>query len=565
MAAPLGCDIVSPLPGETVKIADHPLRLEGYRRQLERILASAEFAGSRQAREFLVYASDAFFEGRTHLEQVEIAARVLHRGDNFNPLDDASVRKLATLTRHRLERYYAGEGARDPVVVSLPMRSYVPQFRERESEAPGVVAAPPDELEKEQPVAVGVLAAEPVVAPPPSGMRWRVAIAALCVATAALVYAFARPRATNAEPGEFRLTTVRGDIKHDRLDLPGAGIQLGPVVGPADDVTVRMRFTAEKATQQAGLLVYDNPDRYVKLGRQFLSRADLEFGLEVGARYRKPQDTFVFDPQGQTGEPVWLSIRRRHQEYTAYLSTDGMAWRQVGNVLAMPEAMTAARVGLYAHDGRSNAPVTEARFDALSVGLEFHGHADGPLDAARLPGWELVSNCPDGANAIWRQDALEMGLGPGPGNCHTNLLRSVPAQDWVVSTKVDFLSAGGSVAGLWLQGSKGQLRLARWDLDGGSVSAEHFGHRQVNVPDFGGSPPLVLRMACRNGVVRCSFSRDGVRFRELPLAVAAAALGDRLRVGLHAGKSSWASAGALPPARFAYIRRHVEKLEWFRR
>ena len=64
---------------------------EAYRRQVQRILASQEFVTSRQLREFLQYVSEAALEGRTHVEQVEIAEKVLQRGKEFNPLDDASV------------------------------------------------------------------------------------------------------------------------------------------------------------------------------------------------------------------------------------------------------------------------------------------------------------------------------------------------------------------------------------------------------------------------------------------------------------------------------------------
>src|SRR5438874_7320985 len=95
--------------------------LDAYRRQLERILASPEFASSHQLREFLAYVSQAAFDGRQHLDQECIAREVLRRGSDFNPLDDASVRRLATLTRQRLERYYISAGADDPICVTLPL------------------------------------------------------------------------------------------------------------------------------------------------------------------------------------------------------------------------------------------------------------------------------------------------------------------------------------------------------------------------------------------------------------------------------------------------------------
>ncbi len=59
---------------------------------------------------------------------------------------------------------------------------------------------------------------------------------------------------------------------------------------------------------------------------------------------------------------------------------------------------------------------------------------------------------------------------------------------------MDFLSLSGSAAGLMLRGTQGEFRSQiRWDLDGGSVTAEFTGHQQMNRKDFEGSPPLILR------------------------------------------------------------------------
>jgi hypothetical protein len=80
---------------------------ERYRQHLKKVLESAEFGNSRQVRDFLNYVAEAALQGRSHLGQVEIAERVLKRGNDFNPLDDASVRKIATLTRQKLDKYSA--------------------------------------------------------------------------------------------------------------------------------------------------------------------------------------------------------------------------------------------------------------------------------------------------------------------------------------------------------------------------------------------------------------------------------------------------------------------------
>src|SRR5262245_45949873 len=116
--------------------------IDSYRRQVDKVVSSPEFSGSRQIRDFFLFASEAALSGQEHLEQEKIAMGVLHRGSDFNPVDDASVRRIASLTRQRLEKYYSGTGAHDSVLVTLPLRSYVPQFRVRDRDRPEPGARP---------------------------------------------------------------------------------------------------------------------------------------------------------------------------------------------------------------------------------------------------------------------------------------------------------------------------------------------------------------------------------------------------------------------------------------
>ena len=81
-----------------------------FRSELARVLTSPEFASSRQLQEFLRFTSEKALAGEKHLDQVEIASLVLGRNDSFNPVEDSSVRKLASLARKRLTQYYQRTG-----------------------------------------------------------------------------------------------------------------------------------------------------------------------------------------------------------------------------------------------------------------------------------------------------------------------------------------------------------------------------------------------------------------------------------------------------------------------
>jgi hypothetical protein len=518
---------------------------EACRRQVQRVLGSQEFAASRQLRDFLQYVSEAAFEGRAHLDQIEIAEKVLQRGKEFNPLDDASVRKLGTALRQRLDRFYETEGINDPVRITLPIRSYVPLFEVRNGEL--ALETPP------QPAAPKERA---------HTRRWIVGTGVMTAAVAAAAGGWwYRRRPVEFYP-TFAIRTRQGDIMHERNVAAADALLLGPPVGELGEVTTRLLFTPERATQQAGILVYADADHYVKFGRQFLSRPQLEFGMEVGGRYGKPPGTFVYDPDAQTGEPVWLTVRRKGAEHRAFLSNDGIRWRPVGNLLTLPTAMSNARAAIFAHNGRSDAPSTEARFDHLSVGMSFHNLPEGPFDLTRVNGWQLRTNAGTDPAARLDGECLAFDFTATETSRSFDFLRTAPAGDWTFSTRLDFLSVNGSTAGMTAVGPKGRFRFIRWDLDGGSITSEFLGHRQVNRKDFDGAPPVILRMVCRGGILRCAFSRDDRRFDEVPLEVPLAALTDKeLSLGLHTSTSSWKLGDARPPARFAYIRQDVGRLE----
>lgn len=81
-------------------------RLEQFREEVNRLLASPEFTSSRQLQDFLRFASEKALAGERHLDQSEIAEAVLGRTESFNPIEDSSVRKTASLARKRLQQYY---------------------------------------------------------------------------------------------------------------------------------------------------------------------------------------------------------------------------------------------------------------------------------------------------------------------------------------------------------------------------------------------------------------------------------------------------------------------------
>src|ERR1700749_939292 len=103
------------------------------RAAIERMVGGEPFSRSPQLGAFLRFVVDATLRGNANrIKAYTIGVEVLRRDTRFDPQLDPIVRVEATRLRRAIERYYAGPGAGDPVIIDLPRGSYVPTFRRRE-------------------------------------------------------------------------------------------------------------------------------------------------------------------------------------------------------------------------------------------------------------------------------------------------------------------------------------------------------------------------------------------------------------------------------------------------
>ena len=102
------------------------------RAALERIVVSDMFRSSPQLASFLSFVVEAVLHGKSdRIKGYTIAVEVLRRDIKFDPQIDPIVRVEATRLRRAMERYYAGPGLTDTVIIDLPRGSYVPTFNYR--------------------------------------------------------------------------------------------------------------------------------------------------------------------------------------------------------------------------------------------------------------------------------------------------------------------------------------------------------------------------------------------------------------------------------------------------
>ena len=89
--------------------------------QMERILASREFAQSVRLQKFFRFIVEETLSGRgAALKEYTIALDVFERDASFDPQTSSVVRVEASRLRAKLEKYNAIDGQNDPIRIVLP-------------------------------------------------------------------------------------------------------------------------------------------------------------------------------------------------------------------------------------------------------------------------------------------------------------------------------------------------------------------------------------------------------------------------------------------------------------
>ena len=128
------------------------------------------------------------------------------------------------------------------------------------------------------------------------------------------------------------------------------------------------------------------------------------------------------------------------------------------------------RLGIYAFNGRRDAPATTAYFRGLSTGFTFSAWSGEPEVQLRAAGWHVSVPCADSLLQRFEPFALRLEFRPGSRFCNTEWSVPVPKSDWEYVTKLDFFTLPGVSAELILRGTNvASIRLVRYELNGPSI------------------------------------------------------------------------------------------------
>jgi TolB-like protein len=114
---------------------------EEVREALERVLASETFSGAGRHCRLLRYLVERTLAGAgDQLKEYVLGVEVFDRADSYDPRIDSIVRVEARRLRARLEEYYAGPGAGDPIRIVIPRGGYAPTFTTTSDTSPSVTS-----------------------------------------------------------------------------------------------------------------------------------------------------------------------------------------------------------------------------------------------------------------------------------------------------------------------------------------------------------------------------------------------------------------------------------------
>ncbi|HCT77071.1 MAG TPA: PKD domain-containing protein, partial [Micromonosporaceae bacterium] len=241
--------------------------------------------------------------------------------------------------------------------------------------------------------------------------------------------------------GALMLPTAAGDIYGARNDATNLVLQ--PTPGTAWQATTRLTLPTTANYQQAGLMVYGDDDNYAKVDLLHSGARRVEFIRETAG---VPRNEAADSTVAPAGDGIYVRLTSDGTNLTAAYSADGLTFTPVGRPADLA-GITNPKVGVFALNGGTTAPVVNASFDWFHLVPDDSGADPVPndefngtsLDKCR---WgAIVRENPSGYRVTG--GALQLDIpngdiygagGTPPANF---ILQNAPAGDWTLQTNVD--------------------------------------------------------------------------------------------------------------------------------
>ncbi|GGM33212.1 ThuA domain-containing protein [Dactylosporangium sucinum] len=241
--------------------------------------------------------------------------------------------------------------------------------------------------------------------------------------------------------GSLLLPTAVGDLYGATNGATNLVVQ--PAPAGAWQATAKVTLPTTANYQQAGIILYGDDDNYAKLDLLHSTTRRVEFIRETAGTPRNEGSDSI---AAQAGDTFYVRLSSDGTNLTGAYSADGTTFVPVGRSAALA-GIANPRVGLFALNGNTTAPVVNAAFDWFQLS------PDEP-PAGILPSDEFTGPTLDHCrwNAIVREDSTKYRIvngglqidvpsgdiyGTGNSGPSNFILQKAPAGDWTIETKVD--------------------------------------------------------------------------------------------------------------------------------
>ncbi len=330
------------------------------RDQLQRVLGSTEFLNARRPSEFLRYIVEGSLAGQNSFKEYLIGVEAFDRPQEYDPKDDPIVRIEAGRLRKKLGEYYAGPGARDPILIEVPKGGYAPVFH------PRALTPEPEKSEAATPPNRGQTHTAPVSR---DFKFWKI-IALACLLLAILVGAGVYDRSYGVKPLADKDTIVLADFANTTGD-------------PIFDGTLKTALTV--ALRQSPFLNVLPDSKVARTLKLMALPPDTKLTPEVaGALCRRAgSKAFVAGAIAALGSDYVLQVKAVNCED--------------GDILAKQQATASAKDKILDELGHAASEMRVRLGESLSSVRRF----DTPLAEATTPSLEALQAFTLGRNAVY--------------------------------------------------------------------------------------------------------------------------------------------------------------------
>jgi GH43 family beta-xylosidase/uncharacterized protein YjdB len=218
-------------------------------------------------------------------------------------------------------------------------------------------------------------------------------------------------------PGFMTLRTTATDIYQDNNSLNNVFLK-NIAAGSDFELVTKLTAPVTKNHQQAGLIVWQDADHFVKLSHVWASGQVIETAYEIDRKYQKASN-FVSHPGGNT---LTLKIKKIGNVYTTYY-WNGYEWIQASD--AMTVDLSSIKVGFFASNVVAPNDPIDATFDYIAVRTIEGGVELAPKSAHLQAGEkiQLVNEGKSGPDVTWSssnesiatvsETGLVVGVSPG--------------------------------------------------------------------------------------------------------------------------------------------------------